>query len=170
MGEKRQLLKSGANNVAKSKKRKYNRDTVNGYKFIQKDSEWVESPAYRDLSTNARCLLDELLTLCVPGRNGQINLSTRNAAKRLNVTQNTVMKAFDELITHGFIVITKGAVWHNGKARSFKLTFCDLNGREPTDDWRLWEPDKPVRDTKRSKKNRCEKLKQFDSKNDATPH
>ena len=46
--------------------------------------------------------------------NGKINLSVRQAAKRLGVTKNTAVKAFHDLQAKGFIVVTE--VGHLGVA------------------------------------------------------
>lgn len=86
----------------------------------------------------------ELQNLHFNGRNGYLSLSVENAAKRLNVTQKTARAPFHELAEHGFIDLTKGCFWQERLAREFRLTFYGCNRREPTDEWRAWEPGKPV--------------------------
>lgn len=112
--------------------------TVNGYQFIQKRAEVLESPAYRALKPLARCLLEEFLIINRPGRNGNLSISTLNAAKRLNVTENTAMKAFIELQKHGFLELTNIHCWQKRRAREFAITFLPVNKSEPTDKWRNW--------------------------------
>lgn len=134
-------------------KRKLKRPAVNGYAFIQKDAEWLESPAYRALRPLARCLLDEFLIIYRESRNGDLTLSTRAAAQRLGVSENTVLPAFDQLVEHGFLEMTRGEVWVERKAREWRLTIMPSQGQEPTDDWRRWAPGNPVRLTRRSRKS-----------------
>lgn len=108
--------------------------------YIQKHEEWLSSPAYRDLSCAARCLLDEFLRVYRPGRNGTLSISQRNAASLLGVHKNTATKAFRELDDHGFLVLTQGQYWQEGKAREWHLTIEVHEGREPTDNWKHWTP------------------------------
>ena len=103
------------------------------------------SPAYIDLSVGARALMIELARLYRPGRNGTISLSVRNAAKRLGVASNTVTKHFSDLAEHGFIKMRQGAIWHQGMAREWYLTWLHgNNNQEPTDDWKKWKCGFPV--------------------------
>lgn len=99
-----------------------------------------DSPAYRDLSLSARVLLDEFMHLYRPDRNGTLSISTKNAAKRLNCAEKTAMKAFPELVEHGFLALTEGHYWQQRKAREWRLTFEPCHGREPTDEWKEWTP------------------------------
>ena len=64
--------------------------------------------------------------------------------KLLRVSEKTAQNAFYELIEHGFIVLTKGEIYVQRKAREWRLTIEPCNEREPTDDWRQWEPGKAV--------------------------
>ncbi len=104
-----------------------------------------ESPAYRDLSVIARCLLQEFMHIHRPDRNGALSISVRNAAKLLRCNERPVIRAFDELQSHGFIALTEGHHWINGLAREWKLTFEPCGGCEPTDEWQKWNPEKPFR-------------------------
>ena len=112
--------------------------------YIQKWAEWMESPAYRDLRPAARCLLDEFQLIYRPGRNGSLNISTRQAKGLLRVSENTASNAFYELVEHGFLALTKDEIFMQRKTREWRLTIEPCNGLEPTDDWRHWEPGKPV--------------------------
>ena len=126
--------------MAKSLAKQYNRKGS----YIRKWAVWMESPAYRDLKPPARCLLDEFLLIYRPGRNGYLSISVRNAVKRLRVSENTAKNAYYELVEHGFLVLAKGEIYAQRKAREWRLTIEPCNGHEPTDDWRQWEPGKPV--------------------------
>ena len=108
------------------------------------ESSWFESSAYRDLCPVARCLLTEFLNICFPGRNGHLVLSTRQAAKRVDVAENTVIKAFHELVEHGFLILTSPHCWTQGMAREFELTIRGMGVRVPRDSWNQWQPGKPV--------------------------
>ncbi len=116
--------------------------------------EEYESPAFRSLSPAARALLLEFLMVCVPSRNGRLVLPVARAAKRLGVSENTVRKAYDDLLEKGFIAIREEAQWQNGRAREYRLTFEQSNGREPTDEWRDWTPDRPIWRSRRRRTRR----------------
>ena len=107
--------------------------------YIQRHEEWLNSPAYRDLKCPARCLLEEFQRIYRPQRNGRLSISTRNAERLLKVSENTACKAFRDLTSHGFIVLTKGHLWQQRESREWRLTFEPCNGREPTDEWRYWK-------------------------------
>ena len=104
----------------------------------------LESPTYRDLSPVAKCLLEEFQRIYRPSRNGQLSVSVMRASELLNVHKDTAGKAFYELAEHGFIALKKGSDWRERLTREWALTFEELNGREPTDDWKKWELGKPV--------------------------
>lgn len=147
--------------------RKYKRRAACGYQYIQKDSEWLESPAYRDLRPLARCLLEEFLIVYRPTRNGKLSLPTKRAAARLGVTENTILSAYDDLIEHGFLVLVSSEQWVERMAREWRLTMMPSGNREPSDDWKRWEADQPVRRTRRRKNSRSKKLQQAALKNGA---
>jgi len=97
----------------------------------------LRSPAYRDLTVTARCLMLELQDVWKPFE-PIVHYSARRAAKALNVSSKTAARAFHELIDHGFIECIDEAVWLNGQARTYRLTWPSNNGREPTNEWRNW--------------------------------
>ena len=131
--------------MGKPLSRKYKRN--GGY--VQKHEEWLSSPAYRDLKPIARCLLEEFQRIYRPDRNGKLSISVANACILVNASKESLSNAFYELAKHGFIKPTKDAYWMERMAREWTLTFEPLNGREPTDDWKKWEVDKPVFDLPR---------------------
>lgn len=126
--------------MAKSLSAKYKRKGG----FIMRHEEILVSLAYRDLSTVAKCLLEEFQRIYRRGRNGTLSISVKRASKLLHVHKDTAGKAFYELAEHGFIAPKKGSNWRERLAREWALTFEELSGREPTDDWKKWEPGKPV--------------------------
>src|SRR5690606_14689390 len=110
--------------MAKSANRGYKRKGC----YFRKWAEWVNSPAYRDLKPPARCLLDEFQLIYRPTRNGYLSIGTRRAAELLRVTEPTASRAFYDLMEHGFIVLTKGELWMERKAREWRLTIEPYNG------------------------------------------
>lgn len=99
----------------------------------------LDSPAYLDLKPPARALLIEFLRIYRPNRNGRLSISTRDAVTRLNVSEPTAIKAFEELATHGFIRLKNHENWMERKAREWELTMLQVNNREPSNDWMQWE-------------------------------
>jgi DNA-binding transcriptional regulator YhcF (GntR family) len=65
---------------------------------------WMHrSPAFQHLTVGARALLIELKMLYTGQNNGELFLSVREAAKRLNIGKTHAAKCFVELEAHGFI-------------------------------------------------------------------
>ena len=62
----------------------------------------------------------------------------RSAADRLSCGTDSITPAYNQLIDRGFIVLTGGHIYTEGKARTWRLTFESTSGREPTDDWKFW--------------------------------
>lgn len=106
--------------------------------------EWFDSPAYRDLSLPARCLLMEFLAIYTPTRNGRLSISVQRAMDRLGCAKQTAQEAFRELTEHGFIKLNHGEMWQERKAREWILTFEPLNNKEPSDKWQEWKPGQPI--------------------------
>lgn len=100
----------------------------------------VLSPAYRDLSTQARSLLIEFIRIYRPSRNGHLSISTRQAIEWLNISKETANKVFYELASHGFIKLAGLESWTQGKARTWYLTCREANNREATNEWMHWQP------------------------------
>ena len=112
--------------------------------FILLYEEMLSSPAYRDLNCKARSLLIEFMRIFLPSRNGRLSITVVNAAQLLRVNKDTASTMFRSLAEHGFIALTRGEYWQERLAREWRLTFECCNGREPTDDWRRWEPGQSV--------------------------
>ena len=113
-------------------------------RFIKIESNWFESPAFRDLRPVAKCLLIEFLNIYRPTRNGSLSLSTRNAAERIGVAENTVINAYHDLVEHGFLILTSHQKWMQGMAREFEFTVSGIDVRVAKDSWKQWKPGKPV--------------------------
>ena len=97
----------------------------------------IRSPAYRDLTLPARCLMLELQDVWRPSE-PDVHYSARRAATALNVSKSTASTTFHELVDHGFINRVGASDWLNGKARTYRLTWLSHDGREPTNEWMRW--------------------------------
>lgn len=111
--------------------------------FIMIPKIVFESEAYKDLSPIARCILFEIKNLFLPSRNGRIVLSQKQVMERTGVkSTQTITKYFKQLETNGFIERCYEGDWTIGKAREWRITFESCDGREPTDEWKQWTPEK----------------------------
>ncbi len=116
--------------------------------YVTLHEEILSSPAYHDLSPLARVLFVELLRVFRPSRNGRISLSISNASRLLGVHKDRVSKAFHELEEHGFVKLTRGHLWQQRVAREWRITSEVCDGREPTDEWKTWQPPEKSRSQK----------------------
>lgn len=129
-------------------------------RFLTIEADWFESPAYRDLSMTARNLLTEFLNIYRPTLNGKLSISTRRASDRLSLSENTCIKAFGELVEHGFLILVNHESWTQGKAREFELTVRPMPGSLAGKNcWKDWEPGRPVSKLPNKKKSRPQKLR-----------
>lgn len=101
-------------------------------------TSWFESPAYKALSTNARALLIEII-MRDRLNNGRIVLSSAQAQQALNLSENTIKKAFLQLMEHGFIELFGKESWIKGRAREWRLTFWSCGQSNPTHEWKDWK-------------------------------
>ena len=111
--------------------------------YVSIDKAVKHSKAYRSLTALARCLLLEFHEICFPySRNGDLSIRCTDAAKSLNVSRNTVRRAYSELVAKGFLILTDGARWRNGLTAIYHLTtrpyYVDGRRHEPKDDWKYW--------------------------------
>lgn len=120
------------------------KDTSLGKNFVGKSRAMMQHPAFRDLRPIDRALLDELIFRFNGGNNGEIHLDLRTAATLLKSHPDTVGRAYKKLAEHGFIKLTRGDSWQAKKSREWRITCKPYNGQEPTNDWKKWEPGKPV--------------------------
>jgi hypothetical protein len=135
--------------VGRRKKNKVNATGRNQTsRFVRLDYRILQSSAYRALSPNARSLLVELASLFNGENNGSLYLSVRDAGCRMGVVDLTaVSRAFDELQSLGFIVMTKDAHFRvkaseSSRARCWRLTWLPGPGRKiATWDFDRMEPE-----------------------------
>lgn len=110
-----------------------------------------ESAAWLDLSGVGVKLLLHLMKLS-EGNNGwghkdepgQLFLGEREAAAAIGVSRNTVSRAFDELIDHGFVRVVRAGHFDVKikLATVWRLTFQPYPRAHqgPTNEWRDWKP------------------------------
>ena len=97
-------------------------------RFIKLDHWLFDSPAYRSLSTTARCLYHELQRLYTGYNNGELFLSVRDAAANLRIGKSTASEAFHELEGRGFIRLNRRGAFNlkagarRGEASTWILT------------------------------------------------
>jgi hypothetical protein len=137
--------------VSRSKPRRGRRVNVKG-RSIGNDRyarffHWeIQSPAFRSLSIGARALLIELKTLYNGSNNGQLFLSVREAARRLNRGKNFAAKCLRELEDRGFIrpnvvgAFNLKAGARQGRATTWILTEFEFAGSLATKEFMRWRP------------------------------
>jgi len=109
--------------------------------FAMLTHSMTNTPAWLDLSGNAVKLLVHMIKLSNGLNNGEIVLSGRMAADAIGLARNTVMAAFQDLQSHGFIAMT-GEAGFNCKVRvapTWRLTFQPAGQTAPTHEYRDWE-------------------------------
>ncbi len=117
----------------------------------------LKSAAFRSLSLGARVLLVELKALYVGYNNGELFLSVREAARRMNVGKNLADKCFGELEDKGFIRPNRlgSFTWKDGSRRglatSWILTEFAFGDAVPTKDFMRWQPSEPPTAARRRK-------------------
>jgi hypothetical protein len=105
----------------------------------------IDSPAWRDLSGNAVKLLMAIWRRHNGRNNGEISFSEREGAAILKVNQTTAGRAFDELMSHGFIVCTRQSAFtlKTRQARLWRLTTEPSGAQQEhpaTRDYERWTP------------------------------
>lgn len=93
--------------------------------FIMIDSKILNSSAYKDLSYSARSVLVEVLNFFTGSNNGRIWISPSVLSDR-GFSKNTATRAYKELITHGFIYMTRRGGNQRGGCSWFALTWHDI--------------------------------------------
>jgi DNA-binding transcriptional MocR family regulator len=111
--------------------------------------DWeMQCPAYRCLSVYGRSLLIEFRAHFNGHNNGEIVMSVRQAAKLLNCSKDTAMKAIHELESKGWIVEkAKGSFNQktNKTASTWRITNQPLGlgvDVPATKEYMSWQPDK----------------------------
>lgn len=113
-----------------------------GQTFVMLRNDIIDSPAWQSLSSKSQALWLHIRRRYKGHNNGDIPLSCREAAIKLNVSKNTAGKAFQELQDKGFIKIGEFAGFVNKHRRSTRWIMTDeeYNGCKATNEWRAWKP------------------------------
>jgi DNA-binding GntR family transcriptional regulator len=91
--------------------------------------------AWQRLSVTARAAWLEFVRVHNSYNNGKIAMSERTLAERVGVSKTTARRAINELLTFGFIVITKAATFiSKRRAAEYRLTHLvdDVTGELPS--------------------------------------
>lgn len=134
-----QPIRNASIKASRSRKRvpKFNRpEGVLGIPRIM-----IRSAAYKQLSAKSVKLMLILQDVYNPSES-VVHYSTKRAEEAAQMSHPTVCKAFNELMDKGFIELLDHHDWMNGKAREWRLTWLPFKGKEPTDDWQYWQPEK----------------------------
>lgn len=102
----------------------------------------IRSPAYESLRCVERSLLVELYALYNGSNNGDLFLSVREAARRLNVAPATTCRAFKVLESKGFIRARQRSSfqWKKRLATCWVLTEFEYAGKLPSKEFMSWQP------------------------------
>lgn len=88
----------------------------------------MDSDAYKDLRFSARSMLNELLFYYNGNNNGHIYISKRVLQER-GFSKNTATEALKELLSHGFIYMTKKGGNVSGSCSWYALTWLPIKTR-----------------------------------------
>lgn len=94
--------------------------------FIQISSLILNSDAYKDLGFSARSMLIEILNFYNGLNNGSIWIS-KEVLKQRGFSKNTATRALKELISHGFIYMTRRGGNLNGGCSWYAITWLKIN-------------------------------------------
>jgi len=94
--------------------------------FVMLSLEIINTSAFVDLSFSSRAMLIELVSHYNGFNNGSIWISP-NVLRIRGFSKNTATKAFRELITHGFIYMTKRGGNQRGGCSLFAITWAPIN-------------------------------------------
>jgi hypothetical protein len=116
-------------------------------RFVSLHHHMLRSPAWRSLSSVARCVFLELAAIYNGGNNGFIALSTRDAAKHVRCSKDTAARALVELTERGFIVCCSRGHFDRKSphASEYRLTLytCDRTGEKASKAFMHWQAGKP---------------------------
>jgi hypothetical protein len=121
--------------------------TTTQHRYAAIEHRVIDSDAYADLGFSARALLTQLARQHTkPNNNGRLQ-AAHAYLERYGFSDNTVTRAIDELIKHGFVFRTRSGGFHQGAAQ-YALTWLPLtenreglscNSFKPCA-WRDWKP------------------------------
>ena len=106
--------------------------------FVMLRHDMMDSPTWRSLPPNARCVWCEIMRRYNGINNGNISLSCREASELCNISKNTAARAFKDLQEKGFIKIALFAGFKNKHrtANRWIITHEQLGNKPPTNEWK----------------------------------
>lgn len=118
--------------------------SVGSPKFTMLFKWFLDTPAWRSLSPQARCIYLEIAQRYYGSNNGEISLSVRGAARLVHIAKDTATKAFHELEEKGFIRrnVCGSFNWKLKHATTWILTEHPFNEQPATKDFARWAPGK----------------------------
>lgn len=138
--------------MAKGRRTARNGRSKGTSRFVKLEFWLLKSRAYRSISVGARALLVELYSLYNSYNNGDLFLSVRDAAERLNVAPNTARRLFAELCDRGFIRVAELGSFNCKRkiATTWILTEFEHRNQLPTKDFMHWPAEKQNTDAIRA--------------------
>ncbi len=122
--------------------RRHQKRRRHGPHFIQLFRYVLDSPAYVSLSSSARSALVEVTRGYDGSNNGNIRLSERELAERMNCTKDTAWRALQELADKGFIEPRIKGAFHikYSRATVWRLNDrrCDATGQQQSQAFQKW--------------------------------
>jgi hypothetical protein len=104
-------------------------------RYVEVPYYMMKCHAWRSLSVHSRAAWLELMTEYYGTNNGKIVMSTRMMGDKINCSQQTAWRAISQLITYGFVEISKASSFSKKRiATEYRMTHlkCDLTGELPT--------------------------------------
>jgi hypothetical protein len=87
-----------------------------------------DSFAWSQLSVNARCAWTEIVRIFNGSNNGRLAMPARRLADRLRISKNTAERALHDLVTFGFIEVSKPSSFARKRlATEYRLTHWPCN-------------------------------------------
>ena len=105
----------------------------------------LRSAAWSDLSANARALYVQVAARYNGSNNGRVPYSLRDAATELRIGKATAMRAFAELVEHGFLAVVRKGQFDRKQshATEWRLSefMCDVTRAVAAKDFMRWRPE-----------------------------
>jgi len=115
-----------------------------GPRFVQLFHYVMDTPAWRSLSPNERCVLLEIARRYDGSNNGRLGLGVREAADLCNINKDTASRAFHALHERGLIECAQAGHFDfkQRHAAEWRLTWCrcDRTGASPSKAFVTWSP------------------------------
>jgi len=109
----------------------------------------LRSAAWSTMSPLARSLFIEVLAVYNGTNNSFLGFSVREAGEALGHSKSSAARAFDELIEHGFLEVSRDARFDrkDRRAAEWRVTLhkCDRSGSPPSKSFMKYVPPAPER-------------------------